>query len=92
MGKKIDETEFLVSIVKNFFAWLDVMESEGAARVIEAYRGKCASVGRTVRVETDKEILTGLCSGVGDDGELILETPEGVRRFHVGDVTHAKLE
>ena len=88
---KADEMKLLIRVVKNFFAWLHVMEREGATRVLGAYRRKCASIGRAVRVETDEEVLTGHCSGIGDDGELILETPGGTRCFHVGDVTHAKL-
>jgi biotin-(acetyl-CoA carboxylase) ligase len=43
-------------------------------------------------VETGTETLTALCTGIGDSGELIVETPEGgERRFHVADVTHARL-
>jgi biotin-(acetyl-CoA carboxylase) ligase len=68
------------------------MENKGVERVLSAYRERCASVGRVVRVETDSETLTGLCSGIGNDGELLVETTEGTRRFHVADVTHAGLE
>jgi BirA family biotin operon repressor/biotin-[acetyl-CoA-carboxylase] ligase len=84
-------TELLPNIVEIFFGWIDAMEREGAAPMLAIYREKCASVGRTVRVETDAETLIGTCADIGDDGELILETPLGTRRFHVADVTHAKL-
>jgi BirA family biotin operon repressor/biotin-[acetyl-CoA-carboxylase] ligase len=91
-GDEIDRVTLLRRAVENFFDWVAVMEREGTRLILEEYRKRCASVGRVVRVETDSEILTGLCSGIGNDGELLVETPEGTRNFHVADVTHAKLE
>jgi biotin-(acetyl-CoA carboxylase) ligase len=83
--------ELLSRVVKIFFDRIDAMESEGTTRMLEVYREKCVSVGRTIIVETETETLTGTCSGIGDEGELILETPCGPRGFHVADVTHAGL-
>jgi BirA family biotin operon repressor/biotin-[acetyl-CoA-carboxylase] ligase len=88
----LDALELLSRVMKNFFGWIGRMERGGVTLLLEVYRSKCASIGRTVKVETEEETLTGLCSGIGDEGELILETPGGQRRFHVADVTHAKLE
>jgi BirA family biotin operon repressor/biotin-[acetyl-CoA-carboxylase] ligase len=90
-AKEPDAAALLSRVVAAFFDWLGVMEREGSARLLEFYREKCASIGRSVTVETDMETLTGLCSGIGGDGELIVDTPEGTRRFHVADVTHARL-
>jgi BirA family biotin operon repressor/biotin-[acetyl-CoA-carboxylase] ligase len=90
-GKKVDGMELLLRVVEIFFGWVDTMEREGVASMLEDYRGKCASIGRVVRVETDTETLTGTCSNIGNDGELVVETPLGTRRFHVADVTHARL-
>jgi BirA family biotin operon repressor/biotin-[acetyl-CoA-carboxylase] ligase len=86
-----DAAALLSRVVKAFFGWIGETEREGTARMLAVYREKCASVGRTVTVETDTETLTGLCSGIGEEGELILDTPEGPRRFRVADVTHARL-
>ncbi|MDR1049189.1 MAG: biotin--[acetyl-CoA-carboxylase] ligase [Synergistaceae bacterium] len=90
-GREIDEADLLARIVSDFFGRVDAMERGGSAGVLETYRGKCASVGRTVTVETGGEKLSGICSGIGGEGELILDTPEGERRFHAADVTHAHL-
>ena len=91
-GDKIDRVKLLSSVAENFFKWVCAMEREGVRPILSEYRERCASVGRAVRVETGSEILTGLCSGIGDDGELLVETPEGTRRFHAADVIHAGLE
>jgi BirA family biotin operon repressor/biotin-[acetyl-CoA-carboxylase] ligase len=89
--KEIDEMKLLSRIVDIFFGWVHKAEREGVASMLAVYREKCASVGRVVKVETDTETLTGICSNIGDGGELIVETPLGTRRFHVADVTHARL-
>jgi BirA family biotin operon repressor/biotin-[acetyl-CoA-carboxylase] ligase len=86
-----DAAALLSRIVGIFFGWIGAMEREGSARMMKLYRGQCASVGQAVTVETGTETLTGLCSGIGDSGELIVDTPEGPRRFHAADVTHARL-
>ena len=91
-GDKIDRVELLSRTVANFLGWIYAAEREGVRIMLEQYRERCASVGRVVRVETDAEIFTGLCAGIGNNGELLLETPEGTKSFHVADVTHASLE
>jgi BirA family biotin operon repressor/biotin-[acetyl-CoA-carboxylase] ligase len=89
--EEAERTELLAWTVRNFFEWIGALEREGVAPMLAVYRERCASVGRILEVETGEEILRGLCLGVGDEGELILETPGGPRRFHVADVVHARL-
>ena len=90
-GIRIDQVKLLSLVVGNFFDWICAMERDGVEQMLLSYREKCASIGRIVRVETDSEILTGLCTGIGNEGELLIEAPDGTRRFHVADVTHAGL-
>jgi BirA family biotin operon repressor/biotin-[acetyl-CoA-carboxylase] ligase len=89
--KEPGAADLLPRAVRSFFGWIGALEREGSGRMLRVYSEKCASVGRLVVVETDSETLTGRCSGIGGDGELLVETPEGTRRFHVADVTHARL-
>ena len=89
-GDKIDQVKLLSRTVKIFFDWVGAMEREGVQFMLEEYRKRCASVGRIVKVETDSEVLTGLCIGIGNDGELLVEAPEGTRHFNVADITHAR--
>jgi BirA family biotin operon repressor/biotin-[acetyl-CoA-carboxylase] ligase len=87
-----DTAALLSLVVGIFFERVGEMERDGSARLLELYREKCASVGRIVTVETGTETLTGLCSGIGGGGELIVDAPGGAkRRFHAADVTHARL-
>jgi BirA family biotin operon repressor/biotin-[acetyl-CoA-carboxylase] ligase len=87
----IERAELLARIAGNFFEWIRNLEREGVTPMLEIYRERCASVGRVLEVVTEGETLRGLCLGVGGEGELILETPGGPRRFYVADVVHARL-
>lgn len=58
-------------------------------RVLEAYRPLCSTVGRTVHARTlSGGEVVGLASGVGDGGELLVETRLGLARVAFGEVAH----
>lgn len=44
--------------------------------------------GREVRVLVSPDrAIAGVARGIADDGALVLDTPDGVRRFHAGEVS-----
>jgi BirA family biotin operon repressor/biotin-[acetyl-CoA-carboxylase] ligase len=42
---------------------------------------------REVRIENQGEITRGVARGIDTHGALLVETPDGVRRFISGEVT-----
>jgi BirA family biotin operon repressor/biotin-[acetyl-CoA-carboxylase] ligase len=62
-------------------------------RTAEAdYRARCASIGRLVRVEIPSgEPVSGVVTGIDDDGHLIVEDGETTARITAGDVIHATI-
>jgi BirA family biotin operon repressor/biotin-[acetyl-CoA-carboxylase] ligase len=55
--------------------------------VLEAYRPRCATVGRRVRATTiDGPVVEGRASGIGANGELIVTTEAGVVTVSSGEV------
>jgi BirA family transcriptional regulator, biotin operon repressor / biotin---[acetyl-CoA-carboxylase] ligase len=68
---------------------------EPLADVIGAVRSRCTTIGRRVRVElggTDVHgfDVHGTAIGIADDGALLVETSDGIRTFHAGDVVHLR--
>lgn len=61
--------------------------------VVEAdYRERCATIGRLVRVELPSgEPVSGVVTGIDDDGHLIVEDGETTSRITAGDVIHATI-
>ena len=62
-------------------------EREGLKPFIEEWRAADALRGRPVDVTAAEGIAHGVARGVDVHGALLLETPQGVRRFIAGDVT-----
>jgi BirA family biotin operon repressor/biotin-[acetyl-CoA-carboxylase] ligase len=62
--------------------------SEGLAL---AYRERCATLGREVRISlSDGTAVDGVARDVDASGRLVLETADGPRTFAVGDVVHLR--
>jgi BirA family biotin operon repressor/biotin-[acetyl-CoA-carboxylase] ligase len=62
-------------------------EREGFAAFREAWTALDALSGRAVRVLSGESVISGTARGVDSDGALLLETPDGVRRFVSGEAS-----
>jgi BirA family biotin operon repressor/biotin-[acetyl-CoA-carboxylase] ligase len=62
-------------------------ERQGLKPFIEDFRAADALRGRAVNVSAPDGIWRGVARGIDLRGALMLETPQGVRRFISGDVT-----
>ena len=64
-----------------------VFEKEGLQPFAEEWRTADALRGRQIDVHTLEGVARGLARGIDLRGALVVETPQGVRRFVSGDVT-----
>jgi BirA family biotin operon repressor/biotin-[acetyl-CoA-carboxylase] ligase len=56
---------------------------------LQAYRSLCDSIGRAVRATTIKgDVVSGQAVGVGDDGDLLVATRDGLERVAFGEIHH----
>jgi BirA family biotin operon repressor/biotin-[acetyl-CoA-carboxylase] ligase len=62
-------------------------ERSGLKPFIEEWRAADALRGRAVNVSAAEGIARGLARGIDLHGALMVETPQGIRRFVSGDVT-----
>ena len=54
------------------------------------YRRRCATVGRTVRVELTDETFTGTAADISDEGHLLVDVGMCLRTVTAGDVVHLR--
>ena len=66
---------------------LRAFEKEGLRPFVEEWRAADALHGRQVDVHTIDGVARGMARGIDLHGALVVETPQGVRRFVSGDVT-----
>lgn len=62
-------------------------ERQGLRAFVEEWRAADVLRGRAVEVQAAEGIARGVARGIDVHGALLVETPQGVRRFISGDVT-----
>ena len=59
--------------------------------VAEAYRARCATLGRRVRVQLGpSRTIWGVVTDIDTDGRLVVQTDSGREVFGAGDVMHLR--
>jgi BirA family biotin operon repressor/biotin-[acetyl-CoA-carboxylase] ligase len=84
-GRDVDKQ----TLLGHFLRFLDGYCSDWS-EVGRAYRRRCSTVGRRVRVEQSGGSVCGTAVDVGDDGVLVVDVGGRRRRFASGDVTHLR--
>jgi len=63
-------------------------ERQGPAPLVAQYRDRCLTLGRQVRFVTSTGEVEGIASGIGDDGALLVQTPNAIVSLVAGDAHH----
>ena len=79
-------------LVTQIVRGLLLFEKEGLKPFAEEWRSADALRGRQIDVHTMEGVARGLARGIDLHGALVVETPNGVRRFISGDVTVRAVE
>jgi BirA family transcriptional regulator, biotin operon repressor / biotin---[acetyl-CoA-carboxylase] ligase len=75
------------ALIEALAAALAAYGEHGLAPFLPAWRGFDAYQGEPVVLLMGGQQLAGTCAGIADDGALLLDTPEGLRAFHAGEVS-----
>lgn len=85
--KQPSRNALAAALVGQFVHGLQVFGKEGLKPFAEEWRSADALRGRQIDVHTLEGVARGLARGIDVHGALVVETPQGVRRFISGDVT-----
>lgn len=79
------------AVVQRLAVWLERWQ-DGSPSVAEAYRERCVTLGRQVRVDLPGgDALLGTAARIDDDGRLVVVTSAGgVTALSAGDVVHLR--
>ncbi len=74
--------------------WLPAVEgtADDLERLFDAYRQRCSTLRRKVRIEVPGGTVIGTATDVAPDGALVVTGTDGDRRITVGDVVHLRPE
>jgi BirA family biotin operon repressor/biotin-[acetyl-CoA-carboxylase] ligase len=80
----VDRGQLLAALLTNLERWCDRWDD-----VASAYRARCATIGRQVRLELpDGTSVVGQATAVAPDGGLRVRARNGELAFHAADVIH----
>ena len=83
-GRDVDRAALLDELLLS----LDVRH--GAPDLMDAYRARCSTIGRRLRVELAGGDLAGTAVEIDDDGALVVDVDGERRRVLAGDVVHVR--
>lgn len=94
-ARTTDRDALLAALLADLAQWYGRWRSAGGdadrCGLRAAYRDRCATLGRPVRVRLpDGGELTGTAEAVDPDGRLVLATAAGPRTLAAGDVVHLR--
>jgi BirA family transcriptional regulator, biotin operon repressor / biotin---[acetyl-CoA-carboxylase] ligase len=92
LGADVDRPTLLAAFLRRLDDhYGELVSSRSLAGVLAGWRRRSATLGRRVRVDLGPDDVEGTAVDVTDEGHLVVETLEGVRRtFAVGDVVHLR--
>lgn len=85
-GRPRDLTEVLLALLERIEACWRKLAEQGFGGLIEDWRTRGYLTGRTVRLSSGPQTITGRCTGIDDDGALLLQTENELRRCHAGTI------
>jgi BirA family transcriptional regulator, biotin operon repressor / biotin---[acetyl-CoA-carboxylase] ligase len=88
-NRVIDRDEFAKSVVARFFALVEMLIRD-TADVLEAYRPVLATIGWTVRIESQGREWDARAVDVDEQGRLVVVNDDGVHHLDVSEVVHVR--
>lgn len=87
-GAPVDRNVLLGGLLEELAAMLDIFAAQGFSPLREEWQSLHAHQGQQVRLALpDGQSIIGVARGVADDGALLLDTKNGVLRYHSGEVS-----
>ena len=74
----------LATVLERLQVWRGKIGA-GFGELVRHFRVRCALTGKEVRLLTADGVLSGTVAGIGDGGELLLETAAGIRKLVQAD-------
>ncbi len=86
-GRPVDRWDVVRAVLGHLDRWLTRAAAD-PTDVLDAYRGRCVTLGRRVRMQTATGEVEGMAVAVADSGALVLDTGPTLVELTAGDAHH----
>jgi BirA family biotin operon repressor/biotin-[acetyl-CoA-carboxylase] ligase len=87
LGVTQSRTELTITLIRRLREYLELFERQGFGPFVTAFNDLHAYHGETCALIQGEQSTVGVVQGIGEQGELLLRTNEGVQQFHGGEVS-----
>lgn len=88
---EVDRWDLVEGILKQLdMKWLPLLEADKLGVLLDEYRTRCSTIGRTVRVELPEETLVGVACDVTNSGALVVDVDGVEQVISAGDLVHLR--
>ncbi|MEP1384078.1 MAG: bifunctional biotin--[acetyl-CoA-carboxylase] ligase/biotin operon repressor BirA [Paraglaciecola sp.] len=83
----LERNRLAANLLATLSETLYVFERDGLAPFIETWRSKDVYANQAIKLIVGKQTISGISRGVNESGAILLETEQGVKAFHGGEVS-----
>ncbi len=87
-SSSLDRERLLDLALSSLDLWLGELEQHGAPAIIDAYRDRCCTLGRSVTLETPGGVIEGVAVDIDPSGALVIEANGKRTTVYAGDAHH----
>lgn len=87
-GREVSRSEVLVHVLRH----LDALLAQPPTFLVDAVRGRSATLGRRIRVDLGDRVVEGRAHDLSPEGHLVVETADGLLTVSAADVVHLRPE
>ncbi|MBI5253742.1 MAG: biotin--[acetyl-CoA-carboxylase] ligase [Euryarchaeota archaeon] len=88
LNKEILRDELVEQLLEEFEKLYKIFQKQGFSKLKEEWKKSASTIGRKVRIITDRRTIEGIARDLGENGELFVETQEGIEKIISGDCIH----
>lgn len=89
IGRELDFEQLFIDLLKEIDRYYALLKSGKSGTILKEWKELSDTLGRNVKIETQKESIEGVALGVDDAGALIIRTIDNkIQKFVAGDCVH----
>lgn len=82
--------QIALELLKDLDRWYDILLNKGFEKIKKEWLDLTSTIGRFIRVMSGSDIYTGKAIGIDEEGMLLLNTGNSIKKISSGDVTILK--